>query len=370
MQRNSDELLSFIFERIGQIAMLNDNEKLLVALAKMGRDIVFADRCTIWILDKEKKQLWSKVSHGLKSVFIPSDSGIVGASVQEGKPIILNDVYQDERFNHDIDEASGYKTNTMMVIPTYNRENEVMGAIQVINKKDNGLFTQKDLDHLMLASTYISETIKSTFLLEEIDATQREILHIIGIMGESRSEETALHVKRVSKYAYILAKEYGLSEEMCTTVRDVSPLHDIGKIAIADDVLKKPGKLDIEEKEHMMTHVEQGYHMLKDSKGILLQAAATVAYEHHEKYDGSGYPRQLKGEEIHIFGRIVALADVFDALSSNRVYKKAWEPQRAQSLIKEERGKHFDPKLVDIFMEKRTEFFAIAEELKDVYNEE
>ncbi len=369
MQRNSDELLAFIFERIGKIAMLNDNEKLLLELAKMGRDIVFADRCTIWILDKEKKQLWSKVSHGMKPVFIPSESGIVGASLKEGKPIILNDVYSDERFNHDIDEASGYKTNMMMVIPMHNRENKVVGAIQVINKKDNGVFTQKDLDHLMLASTYISETIKSTFLLEEIDATQREILHIIGIMGESRSEETALHVKRVSKYAYLLAKEYGLSEEMCTTVRDVSPLHDIGKIAIADAVLKKPGRLDTEEKTSMMTHAEQGYNMLKDSKRELLQAAATVAYEHHEKYDGSGYPRQLKGEEIHIFGRIVALADVFDALCSSRVYKKAWEPADVQALIEEGRGKHFDPKLVDIFMAKRAEFFDIAETWKDVHDE-
>lgn len=364
-QRDSDKLLEFIFERIGKIARIYDNDRLLIELADMARDIVNADRCTIWILDKKKHQLWSKVAHGLNPVDIDSNTGIVGVAVREKEPIILNDVYSDERFNKKVDEESGYKTQSMIVIPMKNSQDEVVGAIQVINKKDNTRFTPKDLVYLKLASTYISETIKSTLLLEELEATQREIMHIVGIVGEKRSEETALHVKRVAKYTYLLAKGYGLDERTSMELSDVSPLHDIGKIAIDDAVLKKPGRLTEEEMAHMMNHPQYGYDMLKNSQRGLLKSAAIVAHEHHEKFDGSGYPRQLKGEEIHIFGRIVALADVFDALSSERIYKRAWEPDRIVEFVKHESGKHFDPKLVDIFLKNRTEFFKIAEEMKD-----
>lgn len=370
MKRNTDELLAFIFERIGNIAKLNDNKQLLVELAKMGRDIVLAERCSIWILDKQKNVLWTKVAQGVETMSIPQDSGIVGYAVKTGKPEIINNVYADTRFNAKIDKETGYKTNTMMVIPMKDGNDNVVGAIQVINKLDNAVFSSSDLLHLKLASTYVSETIKSTLLLEELDATQREIMHIVGIVGENRSQETANHVKRVSEYSYTLAKLYGLDEEQCEAVRDASPLHDIGKIAIPDAVLNKPGKYNDQERAIMNQHVTFGYDMLKHSKRGLLKVAATIAHEHHEKWDGTGYPRALKGEEIHIYGRIVALADVFDALSCERIYKKGWEHSRVMAYLEQEKGKHFDPKLVEFLINNENLFIEIKETLKDVFNHE
>lgn len=368
MRRDSDELLMFIFDSIGHVATLISNNEILEALAKMGRDIVYADRCTIWLLDKKEEILWTQVADGVDKITMEPKEGIVGACVQSGEAEIINDVYADTRFNKTIDKATGYKTNTMMVIPMKNRKGKVVGAIQVINKENQESFSQEDMKFLRLAATYIAETIKSTFLLQEIDATQRELIHILGVVGETRSKETAYHVKRVAEFAYLLAKLYGLSEEESLIVRDAAPLHDIGKLGITDNILHKPGKLDNAEKINMMTHSELGYHMLKDSERELLQAGAVVAYEHHEKYDGTGYPRKLKGEEIHIYGRIVSLADVFDALSSDRIYKKAWPLEEVVTYIKEERGRHFDPNLVDLFLENFDDFKVIRETYMDVFH--
>lgn len=365
MKRNTDELLTFIFDSIGEIAKLNDNKQLLQELAKMGRDIVFADRCTIWVLDKTKKVLWTKVAHGIEKLTIAPYSGIVGSAVRSGESLIINDVYANQYFNSSIDEETGYKTETMMVIPMKNRHGEMTGAIQVMNKRDSKGFIQEDLNHLQLASTYVSETIRSMLLLEEIDATQKELIHIMSIVGESRSEETGNHVKRVAAYTKLLAELHGMEREEAVLLSEASPMHDIGKIAIPDYILNKPGPLDNEEWEIMKTHAQLGYTMLKGSTRKLLKTAATVAYEHHERYNGEGYPRGLKGEEIHIYGRIVALVDVLDALSAKRVYKEAWAQEDIYKHILQEKGKHFDPVLVDLMMENKEKFMEIGKMYKD-----
>ena len=142
-------------------------------------------------------------------------------------------------------------------------------------------------------------------------------------------------------------------------------MHDIGKIGIPDAILNKPGKLNEDEWKIMKTHTQIGYDILKDSKRETLRAAGIVSYTHHEKWDGTGYPLGLKGEDIHIFGRITAVADVFDALGSDRCYKKAWSLENILELFKNEKGKHFDPKLIDIFIENLDEFLAIRDSYKD-----
>ena len=185
----------------------------------------------------------------------------------------------------------------------------------------------------------------------EVEDTQREIVYKLGEVGETRSKETGNHVKRVAQYSKDLALLYGLDIKEAQILFDASPMHDIGKVGIPDEILKKPTKLTKEEFEIMKTHAEIGYKLLKGSKRPVLKAAAIVAKEHHEKYDGSGYPRGIKGEDIHIYGRITALADVFDALGSHRYYKKAWEDDRIIDLLISEKGKHFDPVLVDLFMD-------------------
>jgi len=187
----------------------------------------------------------------------------------------------------------------------------------------------------------------------------------MGAIGESRSKETGNHVKRVAEYSKILALHYGLSQEQAEMLKQASPMHDIGKVAIPDAILNKPGRFDEDERKIMDTHASLGYEMLKSSKRPLLKLAATVAYEHHEKWDGSGYPQGLKGEEIDINGRITALADVFDALGSDRVYKKAWNDEKIFNLLKEERGKQFDPKLIDIFFANLPKFLKIRDTFRD-----
>jgi len=195
------------------------------------------------------------------------------------------------------------------------------------------------------------------------------VIFSLGTIGEARSKETGNHVKRVAEYSYILAKEYGLNQELAEVIRLASPMHDIGKVAISDNILNKPGKFTPEEFEIMKEHAKLGYDMLKNSNRQILKASATVAHEHHEKWNGTGYPRGLSGENIHIFGRITAIADVFDALGSNRCYKKAWELDRILDLFKKERGKHFDPKLVDIFFDNLDKFLEIRDKYKDDYEE-
>jgi len=222
-------------------------------------------------------------------------------------------------------------------------------------------------DEFNMQMEQINNSSKEVRLLnDEIEETQREVVFTMGAIGESRSKETGNHVKRVAQYSKLLALFYGLSEKEADMIKQASPMHDIGKVAIPDAVLNKPGRFDEEERKIMDTHAQLGYDMLKNSHRPLLELAATVAYEHHEKWNGSGYPRGLKEEEIHIAGRITALADVFDALGSDRVYKKAWDDERIFNLFKEERGKHFDPTLVDIFFDNLDEFLKVRDQFKDV----
>ncbi len=203
-------------------------------------------------------------------------------------------------------------------------------------------------------------------LNEEIQATQKEVIFTMGTICESRSKETGNHVKRVALYSKILAKYYGLSEEETNLLREASPMHDIGKIAIPDAILNKQGRLTDEEREVMNTHTTLGYQMLQHSKRKLLKVSSIIAHEHHEKYDGTGYPRGIKGDEISIYARITALADVFDALGSDRCYKKAWEDEKIFEMIKNESGKQFDPQLVYIFFDNLDEFLEVREAHKDI----
>jgi PAS domain S-box-containing protein len=215
---------------------------------------------------------------------------------------------------------------------------------------------------------YISIRKDITDIIElhkEIEETQREIIYKMGEIGESRSNETGNHVKRVAEYSKLLAKLYGLDEKECDILFIASPMHDIGKVGIPDSILNKPGKLTDDEWKIMKKHSIIGYNILKNSKREILKAAAIVARDHHEKWDGSGYPRNLKNEEIHIYGRITALADVFDALGSDRCYKKAWKDEDIFPLLKEGKSKHFDPKLVDLFFENIDKFKEIRDRYKD-----
>lgn len=344
-----EQLLKVIFDYTAKIASADRLETVLIHMADMGREMIIADRCTVWLIDRDRSELFTAVAHGAGEIRIPYGTGLVGTAILEDRPIIIDDAYLDPRHNAENDQRTGYRTKAIMTIPFRNNDGEVIGAYQAVNKLTlTEVFSEKDMGYLSLAASYSGKSLEAFMLREEIVATQREIITTMGEIGESRSKETGSHVRRVAQYSYWLAIGLGMSEKEAELLRDASPMHDIGKVAVPDAILQKPGKLTQEEFDHMKSHTDIGYQLLRHSRRELLRAAAIVAREHHEKWDGSGYPQGLKGEDIHIYGRITAVADVFDALGSHRVYKPAWELDRMLKLFEAERGRHFDPKVVDV----------------------
>ncbi len=192
-----------------------------------------------------------------------------------------------------------------------------------------------------------SEVEKATLAITE---RELEALDTLGKTAEYKDPETGEHIARVAHYSKMLAEGYGLDDELQSVIFHASPFHDIGKIGIPDKILLKPGRLDEEEFNVMKTHPLIGYEILKKTTSKYLQSGSIIALSHHEKFDGSGYPKGLLGNDIPIEGRIVAVADVFDALTSKRPYKEPWSFDKALAFLQEESGKHFDPKLIEIFM--------------------
>ncbi len=202
-------------------------------------------------------------------------------------------------------------------------------------------------------------------LNENLELTQKEMIVTLGTIMETRDDDTGKHVVRVAKYSKILAELYGLDERTTDLIYKAAPFHDAGKVAIPDHILNKPGKFTPEEWEIMKSHAIKGYEIFKNTTTPILKMAATIAKEHHEYWNGKGYPYGLQGEEIHIAGRIVIVADVLDALTNKRVYKEAWSFERSVEFIKEQRGEMFEPRLVDLFVENLDAFEAVYEEFKD-----
>ncbi|MDK2872732.1 MAG: hypothetical protein PWQ64_496 [Desulfomicrobiaceae bacterium] len=207
--------------------------------------------------------------------------------------------------------------------------------------------------------------LDNVFLHREVTETQGEIIATLGDVVETRSKETAYHVRSVAECAALLAAKAGLGEEVVDLVRRATPLHDVGKIGIPDAILLKPGRLSPEEFAVIQGHTSIGHAILAKSSRRLLRAASIIALEHHERWDGSGYPQGLAGESIHIFGRLTALADVFDALLSPRVYKPAWSLAQTLEYLAAQRGRQFDPFLVDLLLDDVPAFCALRVRLQN-----
>jgi len=203
-------------------------------------------------------------------------------------------------------------------------------------------------------------------LNDELELTQKEMIVTLGAIMEKRDDDTGKHVVRVAKYSEYLAKLYGLDDKKVELIYKAAPFHDAGKVAIPDNILNKPGEFELKEWKIMQTHTLKGYDIFKDSKKPILQMAAKIAKEHHERWDGTGYPYGLKNYEISIEGRIVILADILDALTNKRVYKDAWSFDDAVKFIKNEKEKIFEPKIVDLFIQNIDNFKKIYNSLKEI----
>ena len=200
---------------------------------------------------------------------------------------------------------------------------------------------------------------------QELHDREEETLIRLAKAGEYRDEDTGNHIIRIARYSRLIANHLGLSEELCDLIAQAAPMHDIGKIGTPDAILLKPGRLTPEEFKIMQQHTEVGYEILKDSPSKYLQTGAVIALSHHEKFNGQGYPHGLVGDKIPLEARIVAVADVFDALVSNRPYKKSWPVEKAFDYIREERGKHFDPDCAEIFVNQSTQVLEIHNALSE-----
>lgn len=234
-------------------------------------------------------------------------------------------------------------------------------AIVRLNDQEKYLRIRVDEATANLHKT-IDELMKSYAALEQ---KEHETLRVLSRTAEYKDEDTASHVKRVSGYAVLMARRLNLDESEQNILHYAAPLHDLGKVGTPDNILLKPGKLDDDEMKIMREHAVIGANILKDSTSPYLQAGHVIAASHHEKYDGSGYPMGLSGEEIPLYGRIVAIADVFDALTSARPYKKAWSFNEAIDFLNQNAGKHFDPVLIALFTADLDEVHAIHDQSQD-----
>lgn len=235
---------------------------------------------------------------------------------------------------------------------------------------DTDRYNSLELDYVATKINQFNQVVLAqndelTTLNQEIEATQREIILAMGYIGEARSKETANHVRRVADLSFLLARHLGLDAKQCDWIKEAAPMHDIGKVGIPDSILHKPDKLTDEEYALMKQHSLWGYNVFCSSERPMLKAASIIAQQHHERWDGKGYPQGLKGEDIHIMGRIVAVADVFDALSCRRCYKDAWPMEKVRDYFRDAAGSQFDPALVQLLLDHFDEAQAIISKYSD-----
>lgn len=364
-RRQELEKRQSLLARFGRmIAAESHLDSLLTIIAEEVRNILSADRCSVFLVDQYKGELWTKVALGMeeKVLRIPLGQGIAGFVARTGSAVNIRDAYKDTRFAQDLDRITGYQTRTVLAVPLRGRDGKPLGVFEVLNKS-RGSFTEEDEGLLRILATMAATFIENATLYEDLRRSHLETIYRMALVAEYRDQEdTGCHLRRMSRFAGILALGMGLSPAEAEDIRYAAPLHDIGKVAIPDSILRKPGKLTPEEYEEMKKHTIYGAKMLANAESRLLRLAAKVAIGHHERFDGTGYPYGLKGEQISLEARIVTVADVFDALSSKRVYKGEWTVEDALKYVEDNAGKLFDPKVVAVLHEKFADVLAARDE--------
>ncbi len=354
----SDPLVSLV--KIGRsITAQTDINVLLRVIAEETKIAMQADRCTVFLFDKDKNELWSKIALGIDSeeIRFPVDKGLAGYVVRTGETVNITDAYNDDRFNPDVDKTTGYKTTTILCMPIKNNNQEIIGAFQVLNKL-NGVFTKNDEDLLIAIGGSASIALENAQLFEQQKELYKEqkllfesFINTLAVSIDARDKITAGHSTRVKLYSMLIVDTLNLDTKTKEIIEKAATLHDIGKIGIRDSVLQKEGKLTDEEYKHIQEHVKITHNILEqictneDFKQI-----SEIACSHHEKYDGTGYYRHLKGEEIPYGGRILAVSDVFDAITSKRHYRDKMPIVNVIDILLKGSGSHFDKNLVDVFL--------------------
>lgn len=353
-----DPLIALL--KIGQtVAAETDIDVLLKVIAEETKAAIQADRCTVFLYDKKTDELWSKVALGMDSqeIRFPASKGLAGHVVKTGETINIKDAYSDNRFNKEIDLQTGYTTKTILCMPIKNLKQEIIGAFQVLNKL-NGEFAEEDEDLLVAIGSSAGIALENAQLFkkqQEMFIEQKQVfdsfIDTLAASIDARDKITAGHSGRVRLYSGLIARELNLEAKMVEIIETAATLHDIGKIGIRDSVLQKEGKLTDDEYKHIQEHVEITHNILqKIHTSDDFKLVTEIACSHHEKYDGNGYYRKLKGEEIHLGGRILAVSDVFDAITSKRHYRDKMPIANVISILIKDSGTHFDKDIVECFL--------------------
>ncbi|MGE0201223.1 MAG: HD domain-containing phosphohydrolase [Candidatus Melainabacteria bacterium] len=348
----SQSLLSLL--RVAQaMTAERDLEKLLYIIKNETEEALQADRCTVFVYDRDKNELWSKVATGLgtsQEIRFPAHLGIAGYVVKTGEVLNIQDAYADPRFNPEIDKKTGYQTRTILCMPMRNRKMEIIGIFQVLNKH-SGHFDKKDENLLMAIATTAGVAIENASLTQEMKISFDSFVKTLSSTIDARDPITAGHSERVAEYSLLIGGEMKLPGEELESLKYASLLHDIGKIGIKEDILKKDGRLTEREYRHIQKHVEYTHEILKNVYfEHHLRMVPEIAASHHEKVDGSGYHRGLCGQDIHLSGRILAISDVFDAITSRRHYRSRMPFDRVLSVLRKDTHTHFDKDCIDSFM--------------------
>lgn len=355
---NKDPFLALL--RIGRsIAAETDLDKLLSIIARETQKALSADRCTVFLLDKDTNELWSKIAMGMGSqeIRFPANTGLAGHVAKTGETINIQDAYNDSRFNKEIDKKTGYKTKTILCMPMRNLNHEITGVFQVLNKFGNDYFSAEDEDLLIAIGSSTGIALenarlfkKQKIMYEEQKKSFVSFINTLAASIDARDKITAGHSKRVTLYSIAIAENMGIEGEDLEALEHAALLHDIGKIGIRDSVLCKEGKLTEDEYQHIQEHASITYEILnKMYFEEKFKDVAEIAASHHEKVNGNGYFRGLKGDEIYLGGRILAVSDVFDAITSKRHYRERMPFVNVLNILKKDSGIHFDENVIKSF---------------------
>ncbi len=341
--------LDLILDVTRRLMSITDLDALLRDMATVTTQLLDADRATIFIVDRERGEIWSRIAlgEGAGEIRQAIGVGIAGLVAATGDTVNIPDAYDDPRFNPEPDARTGYRTRSLLTFPMTGQNDRVIGVFQVINKNGGGEFTDDDEETLSSLGASAAVAVENAQLVAEQRRLWTTLIETLAVTIDARDQQTAGHSQRVTRYAEVIGRALGLEGIELEKLRAAALLHDYGKIAVRDQFLLKPGKLDDVEFEYMKAHAEKTGEFLahlvfpQDMREV-----PVIAAQHHERMDGKGYPRGLPAERILLGARIVAAADVFDALTAPRYYKPAYTLERTLEIMDGMAGDHLDPAVV------------------------
>lgn len=331
--------------------------RLLKLITADTTNVMGADRSSLFLVDEDRNEIYTLIAEGIefKEIRIGMGRGLAGYVARAGETINIKDAYQDDRFDREVDKRTGYRTRTMLCMPLFSpRSGEILGVVQVLNKLD-GYFTEYDENLLAAFASQAAVALENAQFFDELQKQFTSFVATLAASIDARSPFTAGHSERVTKYAVRLGKALGLDPEQVELLNYAAMMHDLGKIGIRDAVLNKPGRLTPEEYDEVKTHPQRTFEILSKMRlARALRDIPKLASAHHERLDGSGYPRGLKNDDIPLIPRILAVVDVYEALTAaDRPYRKAMSPEEAIKVLENEKITSLDPQVVDTFIENK-----------------